>query len=122
MAPVAMVFGILLTVLGLVGYFGAEPEKQSVTALIPAFVGVPLLVLGILGLQERLRKHAMHLAAALGLLGFLGAGGRLAMSAMKDDFTWGTAQVSQALMAALCAVFVGLCVKSFRDARRARSQ
>jgi uncharacterized membrane protein len=115
MAPVAIGFGVLLILVGLAGYFGTGTE--SVTALIPAFVGLPLLLLGLLALKESLRKHAMHAAAAVGLLGFLASAGRL----LWTRFAGTTAAVlSQASMAVLCAVFVGLCVKSFIDARRAR--
>ena len=42
-------------------------------ALIPAFVGAPLVLAGLVGMVERFLKHAMHLAAMIGLLGCLGA-------------------------------------------------
>ena len=128
MAPVAMVFGILLVGLGCVGYFapemfpGGEAAVRSITALIPAFVGGPLFLLGVLALNENLRKHAMHASAALGLLGFLGAGVQFLRKALGGDFAWGPGTISQAIMAGLCGVFVILCVKSFIDARRARSR
>lgn len=120
MGPVAMLFGVLLTSLGLWGYFGTD--TKSMTALIPAFVGAPLFVLGLLALQEHLRKHAMHAAAALGLLGFLGAGVQFLRRAFGGNFQWTEGTISQAIMAVLCGVFVGLCVKSFIDARRAQAQ
>lgn len=128
MAPFTMVFGILLVILGLAGYFapemfpGGEQVTKSVTALIPAFVGGALFLLGVLALKENLRKHAMHAAATVGLLGFLGAGVQFLRKALGDSFAWGPGTISQAIMAVLCGVFVVLCVKSFIDARRARSR
>jgi hypothetical protein len=117
MAHTTIVFGLLLTGLGLAGYFLAG--GVSVTALIPAFFGIVLLILGLLARSEALRKHAMHAAAAVALIGFAGA----LMSLLRAPFDTRSplANFSQVTMALLTAVFVALCVKSFRDARRARA-
>ncbi|MFN4258356.1 MAG: hypothetical protein ACK4RK_03610 [Gemmataceae bacterium] len=114
----AILFGLLLTGVGAWGYFGSD--ARSVTALIPAFVGVPLVLLGVLGFMEKLRKHVMHAAAALALLGFLAAAGRLLANVFtgKEVFTFAGGMI--ALMALLCLIFEGMCIKSFIDARRAR--
>src|SRR5262249_3235266 len=112
MPPVAMVFGVLLILLGMGGYFGVEPEKQHWPALIPTFVGGPLLLLGILGQREHLRKHAMHAAAALGLLGFLGGLGDFLRRFFTNKLEWGPAAYSVVAMIVLCGAFVALCVKS----------
>src|SRR5581483_1239793 len=61
--------GALLIGLGAWGYLGAEAEHRSVTALIPAFFGLALVLLGLLAFKEHLRKHVMHLAAMIGLIG-----------------------------------------------------
>jgi hypothetical protein len=82
--------------------------------LIPAFVGLPILLLGILACKESARKHAMHAAAALGLLGLLAAVGRIAMAGLS--FT--PVGASLVIMVLLTGGFVLLCVKSFVDARR----
>lgn len=123
MAPVTIGFGILLMVVGIVGY--VVTDRVSFTALIPAWFGVALLVLGVLAYKDNLRKHAMHLAAMLGLLGFLfTAKGllRLATLLTGGEVERPAAVISQSIMAVSCAVFVGLCVKSFVDARRARNR
>ena len=116
-ANTTIVFGLLLTALGLAGYLIAG--AASVTALIPAFFGVVLLALGFLARSEPLRKHAMHAAAAVALIGFAGA----LMSLLRAPFATRSAlaNFSQLAMALLTAVFVVLCIKSFRDARRARA-
>jgi hypothetical protein len=120
MAPYAVAFGVALCTLGGWGYFGAEEAHRSVTALIPAFLGIALVILGLLAFKESLRKHVMHAAAALGLLGFLGGAGRVGMKLAKDGELEGRAAMASAAMAVLCAVFVALCVNSFLAARRAR--
>jgi hypothetical protein len=117
---ITIAFGILLVALGLWGRFGTERGTESLTSLIPAFVGAPLLLLGLLALKESWLKHAMHLAAVIGLLGFLGAGGRLIRVLIREGGLPGPAALSTALMTALCGVFVALCVGSFIQARRRR--
>ncbi len=68
MARLTIVVGILLIVLGVGFYAGlmaAEDSAPSVTALIPAFFGLPILLCGLLALKESLRMHAMHGVALL---------------------------------------------------------
>jgi hypothetical protein len=119
-ARITIGFGVLLIALGLAGYFATG--MVSWTALIPAFFGLPLAGLGALALNQYLRKHAMHLAAMIGLLGFIGGAFSLVRPLLKGSDIKPVAASMQALMALACAVFVGLCVKSFIDARRARAQ
>jgi hypothetical protein len=119
-----IVFGGLLIALGLVPYFAAVAgmlgSRASVTALIPAVAGVLLVLLGALARRPGARKHAMHGAAMVALLGFLAPVGRLAGVAAKGTLSLNAAVVSQVLMAVLCGVFLVLCVRSFIAARRAR--
>ncbi len=119
MASLTVWVGILLILMGLGGYFGTG--MVSVTALIPAFFGLPVAVLGQIAKTESRRKHAMHGAVLLGLLGFLGSVPGLFK--LPQLFA-GTAQrpaavAMQSLMAVLLGVFVALCVRSFIAARRA---
>lgn len=152
MAKWSILFGLLLTGLGLVGYFGTDPnamttetakpaaakadEKassgseaqppaksgRSKTALIPSVVGLLLLICGTLGLDERMRKHAMHGAAGVALLGFLAAGVRLG-SKLGDIFAGNISRPMMfiILMAVLCLAYVLLSVRSFIAARKARN-
>lgn len=127
MPAVSVVFGLLLIALGIWGRWGGDlglwqplgfdlPEKLSATALIPAYVGAALFVLGLLAFKESLLKHAMHFAAMIGLLGLLAAGGRL----LTTGNVHGVGGASLLAMLLLCAVFVALCVNSFIQARRRR--
>lgn len=121
MVPVSIGLGALLIVLGLVGYIAAGAE--SITALIPAFFGLPILVLGLLGRRDTLRKHMMHAAAALALLGFAGSArglGSLMNMLAGHDVPRPFATIMQSLMALLTFAFVVFAIKSFIDARRQR--
>ncbi len=123
MAKFSIVLGIILIALGLAGYFGISSE--SITALIPAFLGVPVLILGYIGLNEKYLKHTMHGAAVLMLLGFGGTvGGLLKFFRMLggEEFERPSAITVQAIMAVLCLIFLIFAIKSFIDARRKRSE
>lgn len=121
MASTALAFGIALLLLGVIGYVATGAD--SPTALIPAAFGVLLALLGIWARNPAKRKTAMHLAAGVGLLGFLGAARGLAgLLALLSGEEVGrpAAVVSQSMMAGLCLIFVALCVRSFVTARRNR--
>ncbi len=120
MAMITIGLGLVLIALGLGSYFGTG--RASVTALIPAFFGLPILVLGVAALKEHLRKNAMHIAAIMGLLGFGGTvRGLMKLPALLTgaELERPAAVAVQAVMAIVCFVFVLLCVLSFVKARRA---
>jgi uncharacterized membrane protein (UPF0136 family) len=121
MPTTSIVFGGLLILLGIWGYFGTG--TTSLTALIPCLFGLVLAVCGLLARNEKNLKMAMHVAAAAGLLGFLGT----VRAWFKLPALWSGGPVArpeavaaQSIMAALTLAFVALCVKSFVDVRRAR--
>jgi len=119
LAPIAILFGVLLNLFSIGFYF--YTEMKSPTALIPAAFGVLFIVLGVLARNEKLRMHAMHGAALLALIGIVVPAIRvipkLAAGGSLDD-----AVVGNLIFIVLCAGFLVLCVKSFIDARRRRKQ
>lgn len=123
MAKVSIVLGIILIILGLISYFGISSE--SITALIPTFLGVPLLILGIISLNEKYLKHSMHAAAVLMLLGFGGTvSGLIKFFRMMggESFERQSAITIQAIMAVICLIFLILAIRSFINARRGKSE
>ena len=124
MGKTAILFGGLLIMLG-VGIYASllvvDDTAPSITALIPAFFGLPIALLGVLALNEAYRKHAMHAVAVLALLGLLAPLSRLVMQLVRSaDVAW-LPLLSLVLMALLSGGLLALCVKSFTDARRRRS-
>lgn len=124
MPLLAIIFGILLDVLGTGAFFASGGHAP--TALIPSGFGMVLLICGLLAkLKPGIRKHVMHVAATFGLLGTFGGlgmglpklGAVLAHTSTRPLAVW-----SQIAMGTLCLIFVVLCIKSFIDARRARPQ
>jgi uncharacterized membrane protein len=121
MAKLSITWGIIFILMGLYSYFGISSE--SITALIPTFFGIPLLILGWVGLNEKYLKHAMHGAAVLNLLGFAGTvSGLIKFFKMLGgaDTARPAAVTVQAIMAILCLIFLIFAVKSFIDARKNR--
>lgn len=126
MAFPTIICGAILTAVGAYSYLNGTPDevtgKVSPTALIPAFFGGLLVVLGLIAFNPGARKHAMHLAAMVGLLGFLGG----FMPLFRQLSKTGTIDVTKpaflsgVVMIVVCAIFVGLCIKSFIAARKAR--
>ena len=121
MPVLTAVLGVLLMSLGGAGYWRAG----QLHALIPAYFGAVFLILGLLAMQEKMRKHAMHAAAVVALLGCLGT-----VDGVINAIRWalGTPPIvpmmvaAKSVMSVLCALFEALCVKSFIDARKARAE
>ena len=118
MGPVTILFGVLLILVGVISY--TMSDVHAPTALIPAGVGVVLALLGAIALSARARRHAMHVAVIVGLLGFLAAAGRLVAGLAAGRTPTRLAGTSLGLMALLTGIFVILCVRSFIAARRNR--
>lgn len=123
MAKLSITYGVIFILMGLVSYFGISSE--SITALIPAFFGIPMLILGWLGISEKYRKHAMHSSAALMLIGFFGTiSGLIKFFKMMsgEQMERPAAVTVQAIMAVMCLVFLVFAIKSFIDVRRNRQE
>jgi hypothetical protein len=115
----AFAFGYL--VLGIAGFVLTGSTHK--TALIPCIFGIFFLVFGLLARKDNLRKHVMHAAVLIALLAFLGTARSL--SHLPELFN-GTAEkpasiITQSLNAGLSLLYIILAVRSFIQARRARS-
>lgn len=117
MSKVSIGFGVALIVLGVVGYFAGG--ASSITGLIPALFGAALVGLGVWGSRGN-EKTPMHIAAVVGLIGFLAPLSRI-VPGLAGGAEMSLALATNILMFVICGVFVALCVKSFVDARRART-
>ncbi|NNE99794.1 MAG: hypothetical protein HKN25_12305 [Pyrinomonadaceae bacterium] len=118
MPSTAINFGRVLIIVGIIGYiYGFMGGYASPTALIPAFFGIVLMILGHLArAKDSLRKHLMHAAVIVALIGFLASAGRLLSKI--TEITLSAAYISQITMAAVCFLFIAVSVRSFIDARR----
>jgi hypothetical protein len=110
-------FGLILIVLGIASY--VLTGRTSLTALIPALFGAILVVCALVARSENARKHAMHAAVAIALIGALASLGRAVPAVMNGDVTR-PAVLTQLAMAVLLIIYVALGVQSFIAARKAR--
>ena len=118
MPKITVVFGIFLSLLGLYGYYGMG--SVSVTALIPLFIGVPIITLGVLSFDENKIKHSMHSASILMLLGLIGSLYRLIHKVSMGNIDGSS--IILILMSVFCIIFLILAINSFIEARKARKK
>lgn len=122
MPKLAVVIGALLVAVGLIGWWISGGPSSSPTALIPAAIGVVLVVAGLVARRGgAVHRHAMHAAAAVALVGALGSAYQLAARPTEGSEDAGVAMVAGLLNLLLCLAFVLLAVRSFVAARRERT-
>ena len=126
MAKITIVFGVLLIITGAVAFALVGQQSHAYHALIPVGFGLLLAIFGALANTPDAKKRMlfMHIAVTIGLLGFLGTIpgiiGTIQMLAGHAVARPDAAKV-QTIMGTLCLFFVLLCVRSFINARRART-
>jgi amino acid transporter len=112
--------GILMIVLGVSSF--VMTGAASATALIPAFFGIAFIGLGVFGIKkEAMRKHVMHAALLLAILGIGGSfGGLINVLGVLggNELERPSASYAQAIMALICIYFVIAGVRSFINARK----
>ena len=106
-----LINGVLLVAISSWGYFGSE--TPSGTALIPAVIGVLLLLCN--GGVKRENKVIAHVAVLLTILAIAGNGMALKGAMGRDDMM---AVTRVGIMMASCVVATVAFVKSFIAARR----
>ena len=121
MSSTTITFAFAYLVLGIGGFVLTGSTHK--TALIPCIFGVLFLIFGLLARKDNLRKHAMHAAVLIALLALLGTAKALAY---LPDLFRGTSEkpaavITQSLNAGLSILYIFLAVRSFIQARRARS-
>ncbi len=121
MPTLALLVGIVLVAIGL-GAF-VRTGAHAPTALIPAVLGVLIAISGLLSRNPRMRMHAMHAAVLFALLGALACIPALGQIGALIDGTAArpVAVTARLLTLGVCVAFVVSGVKSFVDARRART-
>ena len=118
MAALTLAIGGILVVTGVVGYFASS--AVSVTALIPAFVGIALGAAGLIARRPAAHRHAIHAALAVALLGALGS---LTNVGKLGELFAGTAKrpgavIESTVMFILLVGYLAVGVRSFIRARR----
>ena len=115
MENISVAYGILLIVWG-VG-ITLISGSDSFTSLIPAVLGVPVLIFGILSIVlPNKKKLFMHIVVSVGLIIFLG--GLDFLRSLGDPFQNVWADTSKLMLMISGFLFTFLCIKSFIFARK----
>ena len=120
MPRLAFGFGVSLIVLGVAMYFLSG--RVSLTALIPVPFGAALLALGAVAKRSASTKHPMHAAAVVALVGIAGSWNgvpQIVRLLSGGEVANPLAAGAKTVMAAVLAVFLAYCIRSFRQARKA---
>ncbi len=118
MSKAAIFTGLILIIIGFGGFAAAGFEAKAITALIPAFIGFLISLCGWIANQPQKRKHALHAASVLGLLGFILPAGRLGMLITKENFEWKLGSIMLLSASIVSLAFLLLCINSFIQARK----
>jgi hypothetical protein len=114
MAKKTLTVGAILLVLG--GVVTVLSDSDSITSLIPSFIGAVLVVLALVAqAKPDLNHHMMHGVAMIALLAVLGS-----LGSLIGRGSTGWALFSQLVTVVLCGGLLYFAVQSFRAARLAR--
>lgn len=119
-----LVFALILIALGVAVFLATG--SVAPTALIPAYFGIVLGILGLLANTPNVRRRmmVMHFAVIVGLVGFVFPGWMGTRDVLRElnghPVLRPAAMKDQLAMAGICLVFVLLCIRSFIAARRER--
>ena len=88
--------------------------SSSITSMIPAFIGVPLAIIGFISIiKPTFKKALMHIAVVIGIIAFLGG-----LDFFRGMFNNYYAGLSKLMLLTTGFAYVYFCVKSFIFVRR----
>jgi len=113
---IAVFSGGFLTIWGVISYFLQSADPPSLTAMIPAAIGFPMVALGILSeLDSKNRHHYMHGSMFFALLMVIGG-----FRVFSEEGMTSLAIMSHLFLIGIGTLFIFVGIKSFRHARLKR--
>ena len=112
--------GLLMVILGVAAYL--MTGRASVTALIPSFFGIPVIILGLLAMKPNLWKLAGVLTILLAALGLFGIGGRLIPAIFNGSIVFDAATIVQIIFAFLALDLVVFWISALKAKRTKTTQ
>ena len=115
LANLTLGYGTFLGLWG--GAISILSDSDSITSYFPSFLGLPLMLSGIMTMRmPEKRKLWMHIAATFGLL--CAIGGTRFFMVMSDGINYASGSMLMLLLTG--TAYTVLCVRSFIAARKAR--
>ena len=107
-----MLYGLFMVIWGF--SISLISGSSSITSMIPAFIGVPLVLIGFISIiKPTFRKALMHIAVVIGIITFLGG-----LDFFRGMFSNYYAGLSKLMLLVTAFVYVYFCVQSFIFVRR----
>ena len=117
---VSLYYGIFLVLWGAAISFISK--SSSFTSYIPSCLGIFIFLFSVLSIKFPLKKKLfMHIVALFGLITFLGGLDIIRLIIKKNLFGNIWADLSKLMMLITGCLFIFLCFKSFRHARKYNS-
>lgn len=113
MAKQTQLVGVILVAVGVVAYVATG--FASVTALLPAVLGLIIGMLGIVAVRIDMGRHAIHVALVVALIGLLGS--LQPLGGLADAHP---AAITSLVTVLVLAIYLALGVRSFLRARQSR--
>ena len=109
---ITLIYGLFMVIWAL--SISIIAESSSITSLVPAFIGFPLILIGFISMfKPTFRKALMHIAVLIGILAFLGG-----LDFFRGMFNNYFAGLSKLMLLITGFVYVYFCVQSFLFVRR----
>ena len=107
-----MLYGLFMVIWGI--SISLISGSSSITSMIPAFIGVPLALIGFISIiKPTFRKALMHIAVVIGIIAFLGG-----LDFFRGMFSNYYAGLSKLMLLVTGLFYVYFCVQSFIFVRR----
>ncbi|MFL2889377.1 MAG: hypothetical protein ACJZ4O_00825 [Pelagibacteraceae bacterium] len=117
MENISIFYGIFLILWGF--FISFISSSNSLTSLIPSFLGIPILLFSFLSIKfEEKKKLFMHIVVTFGLIVFIGGLDIIRGVMHSNLFDNIYADLSKLMMLITGFFFIYLCVKSFIFARK----
>ena len=112
-SKISIIYGVVLVAFAV--FISAASGSQSITSYIPAMLGLPILIFGLVALVVPSRqKLVMHINVVVGLIIFLGGlsvVGSILSGMLLTSNLW--ANISKLFLLVSGALYLTFCIKSF---------
>ena len=116
-----ILFGVGLMVIGIIAYIVSEPS--SIDSLLPSLLGLIALALGVGSVfRKELRKHLMHAAVIIAVMGVLVPVIRMLAYLAEMEYNEQVRMARVLLTMLASAAYVYAAVQSFRAVRKNRKE
>lgn len=123
MTTITLVFGVLLSLIGLADFLYAGMHSPAL--LFPSLLGLLLIACSVVSTDHKLHRQAMKGAALVALLGFAATASAfrdLIFSLKKITLATQSENIANSATALLCLIFLTRCFQEFLVSRSRKKE